>query len=214
MRWIGREVKRFLKEAHIHLPFLLRVANAPPDLIGGMVDAPTDGECLFICSAHDASLTPAPFASGDGAFELEEDDELNVTEEELAAEEEEVPQMMAHAQMWDNFKAFVDAAEEPWAKPEDDTDDYRKMRAVRNFNLGRTTHHPPPPPPFTPPPLPPDPPTPCLQAPRSQTIATPSTRSSLHGSSTCSSSLPLGRYSSWATRADAVVTRVRRSGPR
>ena len=32
-RWIGREEKRFLAEAHIHLPFLLRMANAPPDLV-------------------------------------------------------------------------------------------------------------------------------------------------------------------------------------
>ena len=29
MRWIGREVKRFLAEAHIHVPFLLRVVAAP-----------------------------------------------------------------------------------------------------------------------------------------------------------------------------------------
>lgn len=33
MRWIGREVKRFLKEAHIHLPFLLCVASAPADMV-------------------------------------------------------------------------------------------------------------------------------------------------------------------------------------
>ena len=30
MRWIGREVKRFIAEGYIHLPFLLRVAAAPP----------------------------------------------------------------------------------------------------------------------------------------------------------------------------------------
>ena len=28
--WIGREVKKFLCEAHIHIPFLLRLAAAPP----------------------------------------------------------------------------------------------------------------------------------------------------------------------------------------
>ena len=28
-RWIGREVRRFLTEAHLHLPFLLRLAAAP-----------------------------------------------------------------------------------------------------------------------------------------------------------------------------------------
>ena len=31
-RWIGREVKRFLQEAHIHLPFLLQLAAAPPEV--------------------------------------------------------------------------------------------------------------------------------------------------------------------------------------
>ena len=36
MRWIGREVKRFVAEAHIHLPFLLRIAAAPPDLTADM----------------------------------------------------------------------------------------------------------------------------------------------------------------------------------
>ena len=34
--WIGREVKRFLVEAHIYLPFLLQVASAPPDCIPDM----------------------------------------------------------------------------------------------------------------------------------------------------------------------------------
>ena len=31
-RWIGREVKRFLEEAHVHLPFLLQLAAAPPEV--------------------------------------------------------------------------------------------------------------------------------------------------------------------------------------
>ena len=43
MRWIGREVKRFLREAHIHLPFLLRLANAPPELAGDFANIETDG---------------------------------------------------------------------------------------------------------------------------------------------------------------------------
>ena len=30
MRWIGREVKKFLAEAHLHIPFLLCVAFSPP----------------------------------------------------------------------------------------------------------------------------------------------------------------------------------------
>ena len=32
MRWIGREVKRFLAHAHEHVPLLLRVTAAPPDM--------------------------------------------------------------------------------------------------------------------------------------------------------------------------------------
>ena len=31
-RWIGREVKRFLSEAELHLPFLLQIAAAPPEV--------------------------------------------------------------------------------------------------------------------------------------------------------------------------------------
>lgn len=38
-RWIGREVKRFLKEAHQHLPFLLNVANAPPEVCDSTINA-------------------------------------------------------------------------------------------------------------------------------------------------------------------------------
>ena len=38
MRWIGREVKRFIAEGYIHLPFLLRVAAAPPDLTEDMAN--------------------------------------------------------------------------------------------------------------------------------------------------------------------------------
>ena len=41
-RWIGREViKRFLSEAHVHLPFLLRVAAAPPEVCEAVADAMT-----------------------------------------------------------------------------------------------------------------------------------------------------------------------------
>ena len=36
-RWIGREVKRFLTQAHLHLPFLLQVAAAPADLVVELV---------------------------------------------------------------------------------------------------------------------------------------------------------------------------------
>ena len=40
-RWIGREVKRFLSEAHVHLPFLLQVAAAPPEVCDAVADAMT-----------------------------------------------------------------------------------------------------------------------------------------------------------------------------
>jgi len=40
MRWIGREVKRFLAEADVHVPFLLRVAAAPPDMADMQNGAP------------------------------------------------------------------------------------------------------------------------------------------------------------------------------
>ena len=31
--WIGREVKRFISEAHLHIPILLQLATAPIDSI-------------------------------------------------------------------------------------------------------------------------------------------------------------------------------------
>eukprot|EP00965_Chrysotila_dentata_P065465 2169615-Pleurochrysis_carterae.AAC.1 len=37
MRWIGREVKRLLREADVHLPFLLRIASVPDDVQGELV---------------------------------------------------------------------------------------------------------------------------------------------------------------------------------
>lgn len=42
-QWIGREVKRFLAEAHVHLPFLLRVASAPVDVVHAAASAEDDG---------------------------------------------------------------------------------------------------------------------------------------------------------------------------
>ena len=74
-------------------------------------------------------------AADQGEFELEEDDELNVTEEELCAEEAEEPEMMLHAKYWDNFLDLIRETQRPWAKAEDDTDDYRKGRALNLFNL-------------------------------------------------------------------------------
>ena len=70
MRWIGREVKRFLAEADVHVPFLLRVAAAPPDIMGDMAamqnGAPNCAEQWddssnepAPCHAHAAPLPPA-----------------------------------------------------------------------------------------------------------------------------------------------------------
>ena len=44
--------------------------------------------------------------------------------------------MMRDAQYWDDFLSLVDIMQEPWAKPEDDTQAYREKRAVRVFNAG------------------------------------------------------------------------------
>ena len=115
MRWIGREVKHFLAEAHVHVPFLLRVASAPADM--------------------DADMATMMNAAGE--LQLEEDDELNLgspTEGELAQEEMDEPVMMKNADRWDNFLSLVDESNKEWATPADDTDDYRKGRAVAFFN--------------------------------------------------------------------------------
>lgn len=65
------------------------------------------------------------------------DDEYEPTDEEIAAEEEEEPLMMANATAWDHFLEYIALSQEPWASPEEDTDLYRKRRAVQFFNLGK-----------------------------------------------------------------------------
>ena len=42
--------------------------------------------------------------------------------------------MMSNARAWDNFLALVAESNEEWAAPADDTDEYRKQRAVKFFN--------------------------------------------------------------------------------
>ena len=49
-RWIGREVKRFLEEAHVHLPFLLQLAAAPPEVCEAAAEQ-RDGVLAF-CPSH------------------------------------------------------------------------------------------------------------------------------------------------------------------
>ena len=45
-RWIGREVKRFLVEAHVHLPILLQMTSAPPEVCAEAASA-QDGACAY-----------------------------------------------------------------------------------------------------------------------------------------------------------------------
>ena len=44
--WIGRDVKKFLNEAHLHLPALLWFANVPDDDLFEMENAEEDEEAL------------------------------------------------------------------------------------------------------------------------------------------------------------------------
>lgn len=69
----------------------------------------------------------------DGVEEMDvEGDEFEPTEEEVAAEENEEPLMMADADRWDRFLEFVrEDVQAPWTS---DTDEYREMRAVSYFN--------------------------------------------------------------------------------
>jgi len=50
--------------------------------------------------------------------------------------------MLEHAGYWDHFLAYVDASQRPWAEGVDDSDDYRKQRALESFNLGVLTQPP------------------------------------------------------------------------
>ena len=45
IRWIGREVKRFLAEAHEHLPFLLRIAACPPEVLDEAMSSTAGERC-------------------------------------------------------------------------------------------------------------------------------------------------------------------------
>lgn len=69
-------------------------------------------------------------------MELGDDQDLDPTTEELEAEEAAEPTMMRDAGYWDDFLKVVLILQEPWATPEDDTDEYRQARAVRVFNAG------------------------------------------------------------------------------
>ena len=110
-RWIGREVKRFCDEAHLHLPFLLRLANAPIDMVPDSVQE---------------------FVNDNGDEEMDvSDDEYEPTPEELEAEAQEEPCMMRDADRWDRFFTFNTDAQKSYTS---DTDAYREARAVDYFN--------------------------------------------------------------------------------
>ena len=143
MRWIGREVKPFISEAHIHIPFLLRLANAPPEVSGVYQEVELDGALLPLPLPSPLSPPPSLYLcvpAEDGAYQAHEDDELFLTPEELEAEAQEEPQMMAHAAMWDRYLAYVAKTQEEWAAAPADTDEYRKGRAVEYFNLGTRSY--------------------------------------------------------------------------
>ena len=141
-KWIGREAKRFLSEAHIHLPFLLQLAAAPPDVCdaaaedaGSVTGAPRP--CLSDLSA--CSHPVACIVGGENGMhemEIDEDDDYAPTEDEIRQEEEEEPTMMQNADAWDDFLAYVALLQSDWATPDEDTDNYRKKRAVEFFNAG------------------------------------------------------------------------------
>jgi hypothetical protein len=117
--WIGREVKRFLHEAHRLLPFLLQIAAAPAECVPGM----------------------AAFANADGEQEMDDDDEYAPTAEQVMQEEKDEPLMMRDAQRWDNFLALVAASAVEWPQGEADTDAYRKGRAVKHFNIAMVVNN-------------------------------------------------------------------------
>ena len=115
-RWIGREVKRFLQEAHVHLPFMLQLAAAPADIF------------------DDAAAELAACANAAGEQTMEFDPEYAPDAATLAAEEREESLMCTNATVWDHFMELVRDIQTPWAEGDADTDAYRKMRALSAFN--------------------------------------------------------------------------------
>ena len=60
-------------------------------------------------------------------MEIDEDDEYAPTLEEIEEEEREEPTMMQNAEAWDDFLAYVNLVQTPWASPDEDTDVYCKI---------------------------------------------------------------------------------------
>mmetsp|Transcript_13807 Transcript_13807/g.29920 ORF Transcript_13807/g.29920 Transcript_13807/m.29920 type:complete len:207 (+) Transcript_13807:1497-2117(+) len=68
----------------------------------------------------------------DGREEMDlGDDEFAPTDEEIAEEETAEPEMMQHAQIWDNYMTWVRMVQVPWT---DDADEYHDQRDVEYFN--------------------------------------------------------------------------------
>ena len=70
---------------------------------------------------------------------MDEDDEYaaEVTNEDIAAETTEDATLIESAEAWQNFLEYVDLVQSAWAPEEEDTDDYRMMRAIQLYNAGR-----------------------------------------------------------------------------
>ena len=79
----------------------------------------------------------AYFLAEDGDVEIDSDSECEVDDDDIAAEEGGgAADMLEHATYWDHFLAYIDAKSVPWAEGEADSDEYRKQRAYKQFNLG------------------------------------------------------------------------------
>lgn len=114
-RWIGREIKRFLHEADRHLPFLLGLASAPMDSENSD-GAPQDDD-----EEEDMEVS---------------DDEFAPTADEVAEEEaDEAELLVQNSLRWDRFLNWVRDIETPWDA--DDSDEYRKFRALQYCNGAR-----------------------------------------------------------------------------
>ena len=112
-RWIGREVKRFLHEADQHLPILLGLSS-------GQIDV-----CEETAAATNSNGEEEMDVSGD---------EFEPTADEIAAEAAQSTLMNLNADRWDHFLSWVRDIEVPWGE---DTDDYRKERALHYCNGAR-----------------------------------------------------------------------------
>ena len=106
-------MKRFLHEADLHLPFLLRLAT-------GAID---------VC----AETAEATNAAGEEEMDVS-DDEFEPTDAEVAAEASHVPLLSSNSSVWDSFLGWCCSIENPWLE---DTLDYRKLRALEYCNGAR-----------------------------------------------------------------------------